>query len=126
MGMTARLPWSGDPAPLWQVWDGFGIRQSRMRGWWEARPPVTTGDTLVLATTWTRPGRAMIALGSWDGADRAVRLAIDWKALGLDPARVRLRAPAIEQFQDARSWRVSDPITVPGGKGLLLLVEPRP
>jgi hypothetical protein len=126
MGMTARLPWSGDPAPLWQVWDGFGIRQSRMRGWWEARPPVTTGDTLVLATTWTRPGRAMIALGSWDGADRAVRLAIDWKALGLDPARVRLRAPAIDQFQDARSWRVSDPITVPGGKGLLLLVEPRP
>jgi hypothetical protein len=97
-----------------------------MRGWWQARPPVTTGDTLVLATTWTRPGRAMIALGSWDGADRAVRLAIDWKALGLDPARVRLRAPAIDQFQDARSWRVSDPITVPGGKGLLLLVEPRP
>ena len=125
MGMTARLPWSGDPAPLWKVWDTFGIDRSRMHGWWSARPPVTTGDSLVLATTWTRPGRAMIALGSWHADDRAVRLAIDWKALGLDPARTRLRAPAIENFQVAGTWSASQSITVPGKKGLILIAESR-
>ncbi len=73
MGMTARLPWSGDPSPLWKAWDTFGIKRSRMHGWWSESPPVTTGDSLVLATTWTRPGRAMIALGSWHDEDRAVK-----------------------------------------------------
>jgi len=125
MGMTARLPWSGDPAPLWKVWDTFGIKGSRMHGWWSESHPVSTGDSLVLATTWTRPGRAMIALGSWHEDDRTVKLTIDWKALGLDPARTRLRAPAIEKFQNAASFSPTQSITVPGKKGLLLIVESR-
>ena len=28
-GMTARLPWAGDPRPLWKVWDEFGIDGER-------------------------------------------------------------------------------------------------
>ena len=55
----------------------------------------------------------------------AVTPRIDWKALGLDPARTRLRAPAIDQFQVAGSWGPGDAITVPGKKGLLLLLEQR-
>ncbi|MEP7380749.1 MAG: glycoside hydrolase domain-containing protein [Gemmatimonadota bacterium] len=125
MGMTARLPWSGDPAPLWRAWDAFGIQQSRMHGWWSDKPLVTTSDSLVLATTWTRPGRAMIALGSWHDDDHAVRLTIDWKALGLDPARTRLRARAIDKFQEAGSWSSTQPIMVPGKKGLILELQER-
>ena len=125
MGMTARLPWSGDPAPLWKVWDTFGIQQSRMMGWWSGNSPVTTGDTAVLATTWVRRGRAMVSLGSWHDTDTTVRLTIDWRALALDPARTRIRAPAIANFQDAASWLPSQPIPIPAKKGLLLLLEPR-
>lgn len=125
MGMTARLPWSGDPAPLWKVWDTFGIKGSRMHGWWSESHPVSTGDSLVLATTWTRPGRAMVALGSWHDEDHTVKLTIDWKALGLNPTRTRLRAPAIEKFQQPATWSPTQPITIPGKKGLLLVVESR-
>lgn len=125
MGMTARLPWSGDPAPLWKVWDAFGIQQSRMSGWWSGEAPVTTSDSAVLATTWRRPGRAMVSLGSWREADTRVTLRIDWKALGLDPARTRVRAPAIEKFQAAGSWAPGEAITVPGKQGLLLILEQR-
>lgn len=125
MGMTARLPWSGDPAPLWKVWDAFGIQQSRMSGWWSGEAPVTTSDSAVLATTWRRPGRAMVSLGSWREADTRVTLRIDWKALGLDPARTRLRAPAIDKFQAAGSWAPGEAITVPGKQGLLLILEQR-
>lgn len=125
MGMTARLPWSGDPAPLWKVWDAFGIQQSRMSGWWSGEAPVTTGDSAVLATTWRRPGKAMVSLGSWREADTRVTLRIDWKALGLDPARTRVRAPAIEKFQAAGSWAPGEAIMVPGKQGLLLILEQR-
>lgn len=124
-GMTTRLPWSGDPAPLWKAWDAFGIQQSRMIGWWSGMSPVTTGDTAVLATTWLRPGRAMVSLGSWRADDTKIRLTIDWKALGLDPARTHVRSPAISGFQDGANWEPNDPILVPGKKGVILLLEQR-
>lgn len=123
MGMTARLPWAGDPTPLWKVWDDFGIQESRMHGWWSGADPVTTGDSSVLATTWVKPGAAMVSIGSWHETDVTVRLTIDWKALGLDPARTRIRAPAIENFQSEGSWAPGAPIIVPGKKGLLLFLE---
>lgn len=123
MGMTARLPWSGDPSPLWKVWDAFGIQRSRMLGWWSGASPVTTSDTAVKATTWVRPGRAMVSLGSWRDSDTSVRLRIDWKALGLDQARTRIRAPAIDRFQDAGRWAPGEAIRIPAKRGLILLLE---
>ena len=125
MGMTARLPWAGDPTPLWKAWDDFGIQQSRMYGWWSGADPVTTSDADVLATTWAKPGSAMISLGSWRTEDTTVRLSIDWKALGLDPARTRIRAPAIANFQSAAEFAPDATIPVPAKKGLVLMLEPR-
>ena len=84
---AARLPWAGDPTPLWRVWDEFGIQKSRMFGWWSGADPVTTGDANVFATTWSKPGGAMISLGSWRDDDVALQLNIDWAALGLDASR---------------------------------------
>ncbi len=94
-------------------------------GWWSGQDPVTTGDANVLATTWIKPGSAMVSLGSWHDDDVSVRLTIDWKALGLDPARTRIRAPAIRDFQGAATWAPDATITVPGKKGLLLVLEQR-
>ncbi len=125
MGMTARLPWSGDPAPLWKAWDDFGVQQSQLHGWWSGHDPVTASDTTVLATTWTKPGKAMVSLGSWSEQDVTVRLTMNWKALGMDPARTRVRAPAIPDFQSAGTWAADAPIVVPGKKGLLLILEPK-
>ena len=122
-GNDGRLPWSGDPTPIWKAWDAFGIQQSRMHGWWSATILVTTSDTAVLATTWTKDGKAMVSLGNWNDGDISVRLTIDWKALGLDRARTRIHAPAIVDFQNAATWKPGEAITVPGKKGLLLILE---
>lgn len=126
MGMTARMPWSGDPAPLWKAWDDFGIQQSTMRGWWASGAPVSTGDPNVLATTWIKKGSALISIGSWRDDDVRVQLSIDWKTLGIDPSTASIRAPEIEKFQNAGTWSPSDSITVPGKKGLLLVISPLP
>ncbi len=52
-----------------------------------------------------------------------VRLSIDWKALGLDPAKVKLTAPAIDAFQPAATFRPGDEIPVAPSKGWLLVVK---
>ncbi len=121
-GMTNRMPWSGDPSPLWALWDRVGMRRSRMAGWWTPSPPVTTGDSLVLATTYLLPGKALVALGNWSAEPRTVRLRMDWRALGMAARRAQVVAPAIREYQAGASWAPGDSITVPGGKGLLLEV----
>ncbi len=123
-GMTARLPWAGDPRELWKVWDDFGISQATMQGWWTPAPPVTTGRSDILATTYSRPGSALIAVASWARDTTAVRLRINWRALGLDSTKVRIEAPEIANFQPARSFRVGEPIPVPNGRGWVLMVKP--
>jgi hypothetical protein len=124
-GMTGRLPWSGDPRPLWKAWDAFGLAGSRMIGAWVEASPVKTGRDDVLATVYAKPGRAMVALASWAEEDVEVRLAIDWKALGLDPARATVSAPAIEGFQEARAFAADGKVPVARGKGWLLVVSER-
>jgi hypothetical protein len=77
----------------------------------------------VLVTTYQKNGQAMVALASWAKGPVPVKLAIDWKALGLDPAKARIEAPAIDKFQDARTFKADEPIPVEPGKGWLLLVR---
>jgi len=124
-GMTARLPWAGDPRPLWHAWDDFGITGARMLGWWAPQNPVQTGRTDVLATSYVRDGRTMVALASWAPDTVSVNLQVDWRALGLVPARVRITAPAIENFQPAAAFRPGEPVRVAPGKGWLLVLSDR-
>ena len=117
-GATSRLPWAGDPRPLWKAWDAFGLEGSRMKGWWVPDTPVRTDRPGVLATTYVKPGKALVAVASWEKEPVDVALAIDWKALGLDPSRARLTAPPIEGFQPRRpSPRPTASASIPAAAG---------
>jgi hypothetical protein len=124
-GMTNRLGWTdvNDPRPLWKLWDSFGMAGSQMLGYWSGRCPVTTDNDRVLATVYKRPGRALVAIASWAGADTAVHLNIDWRALGIDPAKAVISAPEVEGFQAAMSMTKDQALTVPASKGWLLLIS---
>ncbi|HEU4697546.1 MAG TPA: glycoside hydrolase domain-containing protein [Gemmatimonadales bacterium] len=123
-GMTNRLPWAGDPRPIWRAWDAFGIADATMLGWWAPRTPVRTERRDVLATTYLKRGeKALIALASWAPDTVSARLTIDWKALGLDPKRARLHAPAIDGFQPEATFAPGDVIPVAPKRGWLLVVE---
>jgi hypothetical protein len=124
-GMTARAPWTdaADPHPVWRVWDEFGIADARMLGWWDARCPVRTGRDDVLATAYVKPGKTLIALASWAKETTAVRLQIDWPALGLDASKAQLIAPEVKDFQPARRWRPDEPISVEPLRGWLIYVS---
>ncbi len=123
-GMTNRMPWTGgDPRNLWKAWDAFGIEQSEMIGWWATDVPVKTGRKDVLATVYQRQGKAMVAIASWAPQATTVPLQIDWKALGIDPAKATITASAIDGFQPARSFKSGEAIPLEPGKGWLLVVQ---
>lgn len=124
-GMTNRMPWSdnADPRPIWKVWDEFGMKGSHMTGYWVDNNPVHTDHPSVLATAYQQPGKAMIAMASWAETDTTIHLKIDWKALGIDPAKAKLRAPGMKNFQEEKVFGVADGIPVSKGKGWLLIVE---
>ena len=124
-GMTNRLGWTwGDPHVVWKIWDDFGIRNARMIGYWEKDCPVRSGRDDAPATAYVREGKTtLVALASWAKEPVECRLAIDWRALGLDPARVCLRAPAMEGFQPPALFRPTETIPLYPGRGWLLVIE---
>ena len=123
-GMTNRLPWSGNnPARLWKVWDDFGMQDSRMIGYWVDSCPVKTDHKDVLATAYVKKGKVLISVASWAKGPVLSRLKIDWKALGLDPSKAKLRAPAIPDFQFDAEFGLYERIPFEPGKGWLLILE---
>ncbi len=125
-GMTARYYCGADPKHIWKLWDDFGIKDAKMIGYWSPKCPVTTDNKDVLATVYRKKGKTLISLASWAKEPARVRLAIDWKALGIDPTKARLTAPAIPGFQDAASFGPSDEIPVQPGRGWLLILDSPP
>jgi hypothetical protein len=122
-GMTSRLPWAGDPRPLWKAWDAFSLVGSRMKGWWVPDAPVRTDRPSVLATSYLKTGKALVAIASWEKEPVEVSLVVNWKALGFGPSGARLTAPAIEGFQPAASFAPADRIRVEPGRGWLLVLD---
>jgi len=125
-GMTSRLPWSGDPRPIWKALDEFGIDTADMIGYWQGDAPVKTDHTDILSTVYKKEEQALIALASWNREHRFCRLAIDWQRLGFTSRPMRLRAMEIQGFQESVIFRPTEPIPVAPGRGWLLILEPVP
>ncbi|WP_443944500.1 glycoside hydrolase domain-containing protein [Pedobacter sp. AW1-32] len=124
-GMTSRLGWSdkSDPKPLWKLWQDFGMKDSRMIGYWSENCPVKTDNSKVLATVYQRKGKTMVALASWADENVAVNLEIDWNKLGLSAEKAKIIAPEIDQFQTSGNYSGGKSIRIEKGKGLILVVE---
>jgi len=123
-GTTARHSYGQfSPAPVWKLWKDFGIEEAQMVGYWDEACPVTTDHPNVKATAYIRPGKTLISLGNFDTQNRTVRLHIDWKKLGLYPAKTTIEAPFVENFQEKTVFGINDPITVKSKEGWLLLIE---
>jgi hypothetical protein len=121
-GMTARYYQGADPKHIWKLWDDFGIRDAEMIGYWSPACPVRTSCKDVLATVYKKRDRSLISLASWAQGPQSCRLAIDWKALRLNPNSANLSAPPIEGFQEEAAYSPSDEIPVEAGKGWLLIL----
>jgi len=124
-GMTNRLPWSdgADPRPIWKIWDSFGMKGTKMIGYWVDTNPVKTDNDKVLATVYKKNGAVLVSIASWADADANIQLKIDWKQLGIDPAKATITAPDIAKFQQGRTFKLDEKIPVQPGKGWLLIIK---
>ena len=124
-GMTNRMPWSdnADPRPIWKVWDDFGMKGSKMIGYWVDNNPVKTNNPDVLATIYKKDKSTLVSIASWAADDVTIRLQIDWKALGIDPAKAIITAPEIKNFQHAASFTDGQDIKIEKGKGWMLIIK---
>jgi hypothetical protein len=59
--------------------------------------------TIIFGTVWLLA--ALFAAAGWAKDPVSVDLRIDWKALGLDPAKVKIRAPEIPGIQTETAFR---------------------
>lgn len=121
-GMSSRI-YNSDPTPMWKFWDRFGIADARMIGYWDPACPIKTDRKDVLATVYAKPGSVLVSLASWAKEPVKCKLAIDWKALGLDPAKAKLSAWEIEKFQPTAEFAPNDEIPVAPGRGWLLVLH---
>jgi hypothetical protein len=124
-GMTNRLPWSdgADPRPIWRAWDDFGMKGTKMIGYWVDTNPVKTDNDKVLATVYKKDGAALVSVASWADTDTEVQLTIDWKQLGIDPSKATITAPEIAKFQPAHTFKPGEKIPVEKAKGWLLVIK---
>ncbi|HET9130299.1 MAG TPA: glycoside hydrolase domain-containing protein, partial [Terriglobia bacterium] len=122
-GMTNRLPWSGDPRPLWKFWDEFGMQGTKMFGYWSPNCPVKTDNPAVLATVYVKAGKTLVSLASWASDTVQCSLSINWNNLGIDSTKATIEAPAIQNFQEARVFKVGENIPVTPGRGWLLEIN---
>ncbi|WP_273214903.1 glycoside hydrolase domain-containing protein [Runella zeae] len=127
-GMTVRYPWftegvSCDPRDIWKIWDEFDIAHAQMSGYWEENCPIKTDHEKVLATAYVHQGKTLISVASWAPETVKVKLNIDWKAIGMDPAKVKFRIPTIKNFQQGQSFSKDDFLEITPTKGFLLIVE---
>ena len=94
-----------------------------MIGYWDQDCPVLTSHPNVKATVYVKAKETLISIGNFDDQDQTIRLTIDWKALGLDPAKTMITAPEIKDFQAARTYRINEPILVKSKEGWLLILK---
>ena len=126
-GMTNRLPWSGNPKPLWKLWDDSGIADSEMLGYWSLDCPVKTGQKDVLATVYRKKGKAaLVIIASWAKDPVDCKLQIDWQALGLEAGKAKLYAPEIQGLQTEDLLDPAAPLPVRPRGGWMLILDQTP
>lgn len=127
-GTTARHSWTDtdgkkSPVPMWKFQMEYGFEDARMLGYWDPECPVRTSDPEVKATVYQKDGLAIVSVGNFSTKDKTVRLSIDWKALGIDPAKATVTAPAIHNFQEETSFKANQPIPVKSKEGWMLVIR---
>jgi hypothetical protein len=122
-GMSSRLAWDGcDPTNIWKLWDYFGISGSTYIGYWDSANPVNTDNKDVLASVFLKKDKVLIAIGNWNDKELNVRLEIDWRKLGMDPASARIEIPQIVNLQEEGVADINH-LKIPASRGLILIIS---
>lgn len=120
-GMLPRLPWSGNPVPLWHIWDDFGMKNAVMRGYWDERCPVKTDNTNIPATVYINGDKALVVLANWTDLPQTAKITLDEQLLGFKPSSYLL--PEIRNTQWEGKLSSLNQCEIMGRGGMIILLE---
>ncbi|MGL4293085.1 MAG: glycoside hydrolase domain-containing protein [Bacteroidales bacterium] len=122
-GATARHSYGPySPAPIWSLWDSFGIDQAQMIGYWDENCPVKADQDQVKATVYKREKSVLVAIGNFSEEQSDVRFSIDWDMLGLDPDKVKIYFPVIKDFQEADNYDLKRSLRIKPKEGKIIII----
>ncbi|MFA6127297.1 MAG: glycoside hydrolase domain-containing protein [Bacteroidales bacterium] len=123
-GISNRAGWTANPpGAIWNFWDNYQIQSKEMFGYWDKNCPVSCTNSLVKATLYQGKDLSILSVANWSAKDQTVNLIIDWIKLGLDPKKTQIFIPAIKDFQTAQKAVGLNRLTIPGGKGYLIVID---
>ncbi|MEG1635055.1 MAG: DUF6067 family protein, partial [Rikenellaceae bacterium] len=85
--------------------------------------PVTTNNKEVLATTFVKDGKIMVALASWAANDVEVKLNIDWEKIGIDSSKAKLYFPQMGNIQNETTLPIGATIKISKDKGNMIIIK---
>lgn len=122
-GATTRFYNSDEtaPGPIWKYWDAVDIGNKTMYGYWNEDCPVKCDNENVKVTAYAGKDTLLLAIGNFSDTLQQARLSLtgEWKSW---EGQLQMEAPAIERYQEARTFTAGQPITVPPKKGWLVLL----
>ena len=132
---TGRAP-AVNMKPLYAVWDANNLAEMEICGWWNTTEagcfgaatsepeavPLTVYRCAHCSATKSNGPAALLAIASFAMGPTNVTVTADWTALGFEPGKVELQAPAIAGFQVARTFEIGQAILVAEAQGWLLVV----
>ncbi len=123
-GITNRAGWvENAPTEIWKFWDEYTIADKHLIGYWEENTPVKTSNPEIKSTVYKGDGEAVISVANWTDVDQNCSLSVDFKKLGLDPAKVDIFIPGIAGFQEEQSPVSLGKITIKGRQGYLIVLK---
>ena len=125
-GITSRPGWF-DPGPtgIWRCWDEYNIRDKTMIGYWEEETPLNCTHPLVRATVYKGDRESLIAIANWSEDDQKVAVQVNFEKLGYDRDNYDLFIPYIPDFQEEQTNVDLSKLTLPGGKGFIIVLRNR-
>ena len=125
-GCIRRTGWgnSYESIELWNLWDQFKIKDAEQLGYWDSNCPVQTNNEKIKATVYRKEKECLIVLASWAKETQSIRLKIDWKALGLNPTKIKSRLPEIKFLQEESSnMNLNQSINIPENGGMIIWIQ---
>ena len=122
-GMTTRVYHKYNPGNIWNLFENFGISDSRMIGYWVDYSPIKVENNDIKCTIYKKDDKVLISLASWSNKDEFIDLFIEWDKVNISPTSAELISPKIEDLQDYKKYKIGEKIKLEANKGLVLILS---
>lgn len=122
-GMTSRYGWKpatgytdADPKPVWNIIDGYDLKDCKLIGFWDDRNNVSLSNENVFASIYRSDKGTYVAIANWTSSDQETEIAL------VGESERTLCIPHIDGYQEEQTVK-NGKLTVPANQGYFIIVK---